>query len=106
MKLDDAAWPLRILEIGSDCLFALAVPAQTEFYGTGIRLRGNVRRRFGRFGDIQRAYGPIRYMRILLKLRRGEYDLLVVHAAPFAPWHPRSFLTVLRSWNVLSPFGL
>jgi hypothetical protein len=102
----DVIRALRILEIGSDCLFALAVPAQTEFYGTGIRLRGNLRRRFGRFGAITRAFGPVQFIRSLIKLRRGEYDLLVVHAAPFAPWHPRSFLTVLRSWNVLSPLGL
>ncbi len=102
----DPIRPLRILEIGGDCLFALAVPAQTEFYGTGIRLRGNLRRRFGRFGAIKRAFGPVRYLKSLLKLRRREYDLLVVHAAPFAPWHPRSFLTALRSWNVLSPLGL
>src|SRR5712691_152581 len=106
MQSVDAARPLRILEIGPDCLFALAVPAQTEFFWTGIRLRGNVRRRFGRFGGIKRALGPIRFVRTLLKLRRGEYDLLVVHAAPYAPWHPRSFLTSLRNWNVLSPIGL
>ena len=106
MKSDDAARSLRILEIGSDCLFALAVPAQTEFYGTGIGLRGNLRRRFGRFGAITRAFGPVQFIRSLLKLRRGEYDLVVVHAAPFAPWHPRSFLTLLGSWNVLSPLGL
>jgi Glycosyl transferases group 1 len=102
----DPVRPLRILEIGGDCLFALAVPAQTEFYGTGIRLRGNLRMRFGRFGAITRAFGPIRFLGSLLKLRRGEYDLVVLHAAPFATWHPRSFLTVLRSWNLLSPLGL
>ena len=106
MKSDNTARSLRILEIGSDCLFALAVPAQTEFYGTGIRLRGNLRRRFGRFGAITRAFGPVQFIRSLLKLRCGEYDLVVVHAAPFAPWHPRSFLTLLRSWNVLSPLNL
>jgi len=106
MQSVDAARPLRILEIGPDCLFALAAPAQTEFFWTGIRLRGNVRRRFGRFGGIKRVLGPIRFVRTLLRLRRGEYDLLVVHAAPYAPWHPRSFLTSLRNWNVLSPIGL
>src|SRR6266851_2522185 len=79
MQSVDAARPLRILEIGPDCLFALAVPAQTEFFWTGIRLRGNVRRRFGRFGAIKRVLGPIRLVRTLRKLRRGEYDLLVVH---------------------------
>ncbi len=39
MTIIDAERPLRILEIGGDCLFALAAPAQTEFYWTGIRLR-------------------------------------------------------------------
>ncbi len=106
MTIIDAERPLRILEIGGDCLFALAAPAQTEFYWTGIRLRGNVRQRFGRLGGIKRVLGPIRFVRTLLELRRHEYDLLVVHAAPFAPWHPRSFLTALRAWNVLSPLGL
>jgi len=101
----EAAQPLRVLEVGGDCLFALGVPEQTEFFWTGIRLRGNVRRRFGRFGGIRRAFGPVRFMRALRKLRRREYDVLVMHAAPFPLWHPRSFLTALRSWHVLSPLA-
>src|SRR5262245_14816547 len=86
----EPARPLRILEIGGDGLFALAVPAQTEFYWTGIRLRGNV----------HRAFSPIRFIKSLAKLRRREYDLLAIHAAQFAPWHPRAFLTTLRDWNL------
>jgi len=30
----------------------------------------------------------------------------VVHSTQYAPWHPRSFLTTLRDWNILSPLGL
>jgi hypothetical protein len=45
-------------------------------------------------------------IRNLIKLRRGEFDLLVVHAMHYAPWHPRSFLTALRDWNIRAPVGL
>jgi len=88
--------PLRILEIGGHSLFAVAAPEQTEFYWTGLKPRGNA----------GRALGPINFVRSLIKLRRGEFDLLVVHATLYAPWHPRSFLTVLRDWHVFSPLGL
>jgi hypothetical protein len=62
--------PLRILEIGDLDLFVLAVPEQTEFYWTGTKPR-----QWGK-----RAFGPIRMIRSLGKLRRGEFDLLVVHS--------------------------
>jgi len=88
--------PLRILEIGGSDLFASAVPEQTVFYWTGTKPRGKVRR----------AFGPIRMIRSLLQLRRGEFDLLAVHAVQYAPWHLRSILTVLRDWNVLAVRGL
>ena len=90
------ARPLRILEIGGSELFASAVPEQTVFFWTGTKPRGRV----------QRAFGPIRMIRSLLQLRRGEFDLLAVHAMQYAPWHPRSILTVLRDWNVLAVRGL
>jgi len=88
--------PLRILEIGDQSLFALAVPAQTDFFWTGQKPR--------RFA--QRALGPRRALQCLIDLRRGKYDLLVVHATQYAPWHPRTLLTVLRDWNIRAPLGL
>ncbi len=93
---EHAVRPLRILEIGDDELFVIAVPKQTEFCWTGIKPRGRV----------ARALGPVRMIRSLLGLRRGEFDLLAVHATQYAPWHFRSFLTALRDWNILSPLGL
>ena len=88
--------PLRILEIGNHELFVHAVPQQTEFYWTGLKPRGRA----------ARVFGPLQMIRSLRKLRRGEFDLLVVHASQYAPWHPRSFLTVLRDWHIRAPLGL
>ena len=87
--------PLRILEIGGDSLFALAVPAQTDFCWTGQKPRQHAKS----------ALGPFRFIRILRALRRGEYDLVVVHATQYAPWHPRTFLTTLRDWHIRAPLG-
>lgn len=85
--------PLRILEIGAHEVFVSAVGKQTEFYWTGIKPRGLA----------HRALGPIRIIRSLMKLRRREFDLLVVHATDYPPWHPRSILTTLRDWNIQAP---
>ncbi len=93
---EQAVRPLRILEIGASKLFILAVPEQTEFYWTGTKPRG----------EAKRAFGPFRMIRSLIRLRRREFDLLVAHATQYAPWHPRSILTALRDWNILSPLGL
>src|SRR5262245_7425573 len=88
--------PLRILEIGGHPLFKLAVPDQTDFYWASTKppARG------------QLALGPIKFVQSLLKLRRGEYDLLVLHAGQYAWWHPRSFLTAMRDWHVRALLGL
>jgi hypothetical protein len=88
--------PLRILEIGDNELFIRGVPEQTEYYWAAVKPRGRA----------GRAFGPVRLIRSLMRLRRREYDLLVVHAAQYAPWHPRSILTTLRDWHILSPLGL
>jgi len=88
--------PLRILEIGGYEFFATAVPEQTTFY----RAAPKPRRQAGR------AFGPLRLVRALLDLRSGKYDLLVIHTSQYAIWHPRTVLTTLRDWNVLSPLGL
>ena len=77
-------------------MFALAAPKQTDFYWTGTKPRNLTKS----------ALGPFKLLRALIKLRRGEYDLLAVHATDYAPWHPRSFLIVLRDWNIRSPLGL
>ena len=90
------ARPLRILEIGGHELFVHAVPQQTEFFWIGLKPRHRA----------NRAFGPLRALRALGKLRRGEFDLLVLHAHQHAPWHPRSFLTVLRDWNIRAPAAL
>lgn len=76
--------PIRILEIGNHKLFAHAVPKQTDYFFAGHRRQSAV------------PLGPIRFLRVLGRLRRKEYDLVVLHSARFAPWHPRTFLPILR----------
>jgi hypothetical protein len=88
--------PLRILEIGVDTLFLRAVPHQTVFYSSSIKPRAQA----------DRALGPLRMFRCLRDLRRRKFDLLVVHAMQYAPWHPRSILTALRDWHVRAPVAL
>jgi hypothetical protein len=87
---------LRILEIGPLGLFIHAVPDQTQFFWTGIKPR-----RFARS-----ALGPVKLIKNVMRLRRREFDLLVVHVSQYPPWHPRSILTALRDWRLLSPLGL
>lgn len=88
--------PLRILEAGENALFAFAVPQQTELCWTGSKPRGRA----------HLVLGPIRLVRMFRRLRRGEFDLLVLHAPVYAPWHPRSILTTLVAWNSRFPLGL
>lgn len=96
-----ATRPLRILEVGSDALFKRAAPDQTDFFYAGARPKGRV----------MTPLGPLRFLRVLRQLRRGDYDLLVLHAASVPPWHPRMFLPLLRdkrlfAWPWLcAPYG-
>jgi hypothetical protein len=90
---------LRILEVGNHRLFDAAIPDQTDYFYAGTR------------ASRHRPLGPIRFWRALRQLRRGDYDLLVLHAARFAPWHPRTFLGILRSHHInafswlFAPYG-
>lgn len=89
--------PLRILEIGGPfALFTQAVPQQTELYWTEAR----------RQNWTERTLGPWQMFGNLRRLRRGEFDLLVVHTMQYPPWHLRTILTVVRDWKLRSPFGL
>jgi hypothetical protein len=92
----DAARPLRILEIGDELLFKLAAPEKTDFFWTGYRHRGK----------IAMALGPGAFFRSIRRLRRYEYDLLVMHVPLYRPWHPRVILTLLRDWRLSAPRGL
>jgi len=82
--------PLRILEVGNHKFFASAVPEQTDYFYSGHR----------RIPDL--PLGPIRFLRVLRRLRRKEYDLVVLHSARFAPWHPRTFLPILRDRHLFA----
>lgn len=93
---DQSTRPLRILEIGGQRFFQRAAPGQTDFYWTGVKPRANAKV----------ALGPIKMLRNIMRLRRGEFDLLVVHATQYPPWHPRSFLTALRDWHFRFLLGL
>lgn len=88
--------PLRILEIGDDRFFKSVVPDQTDFFWTGYKPRANR----------AIAFGPIAFLHSLRRLRRKEYDLVVVHVPRYAPWHPRTILTALRDWHLSAPRGL
>jgi hypothetical protein len=86
-----AAKPLRILEVGNHTFFAKAVPDQTDFYYAGHRTSHRLK-----------PLGPLRFLQVLRRLRRKQYDLVVLHSARFAPWHPRTFLPLLRNKHFLS----
>jgi hypothetical protein len=90
------ARPLRILEIGGYDFFASAVPQQTELLWSSMKLPP----------PGVSALGPLKLIRALMRLRRGAFDLVVIHAPQYAPWHPRSFLMTLRDWHVRAPLGL
>src|SRR5688572_7861510 len=88
------ATPLRIVEIaGRELFFGLAAPGQTEAYWAGNKPRNRAKL----------ALGPFKLIRMIKRLRRGEFDLLAVHTAQYAPWHPRSLLTILRDWHIRAP---
>jgi glycosyl transferase family 1 len=88
--------PVRILEVGGHPFFGLVVPQQTESLWAAPKPNP---------AKIP-ALGPRKLMRVMGKLRRREFDILVVAASQYAPWHPRSFLTVLRDWHIRAPLGL
>lgn len=85
--------PLRILEIGTP-LFRIAVPEQTDFFMVG-RHRGS-----------HPLFGPSSFLRVLQRLRRRHFDVVVVDAPLLPFWHPRSFLTALRNWRLKGPSAL
>ena len=90
LSSQDGTGPLRILEVGNHNLFARAVPDQTDYFYAGHRRKALV------------PLGPIQFLRVLRRLRRGEYDLVVLHAARFSPWHPRTVLPILRDRLLLA----
>ena len=90
------ARPLRILEVGGYEFFSLVAPDQTDLLWACDKPRNRV----------QSALGPIKYLSALAKLRRGEYDLVVIHASQYAPWHPRTVVTILSNWHIRWPLGL
>jgi hypothetical protein len=91
-----SARPLRIVEIGGHPLFAVAVPQQTQFLWAGTKSNPSG----------VAVLGPFALIQTLLRLRRGDFDLLVIATSQYAPWHPRSFLAVMRDWNIRGPLGL
>src|SRR4051812_43782643 len=82
---------LRVLELGCE-LFVATVPEQTDFYWIDRNRKTGVR-----------LLGPVNFGRVLRRLWRGDYDLVVVGVPLVSPWHPRSFLTALRDWHVRAP---
>jgi hypothetical protein len=85
--------PLRILEFGYP-LFKWGVPEQTDYFWVDRRKRGSP------------LLQPRDAIRVLRRLRRGEYDLVSATAPEFPPFHPRSILTAIRDWHVQAPAAL
>lgn len=77
----------KVLEIGEHAFFSRAMPDVTEGYFTGYRAPYRGKRPF---------FGVLAFIRTLLAVRRGDYDLIVV-APPFYPgWSPRSILAAFK----------
>ena len=87
--------PLRILELGCE-LFLRTVPEQTDFYWIDRK----------RPPGETRLLGPANFARVLKRLWKGEYDIVVIGVPLVSPWHPRSFLTALRDWHMRAPAAL
>src|SRR3954454_581463 len=86
--------PLRILELGCE-MFLTSAPEQTDFYWIDRKKKPGVR-----------LLGPVNLWRVLRRLRRGDYDLVVLGVPLVSPWHPRSWLTALRDWHMRAPAAL
>ncbi|MEM7444756.1 MAG: glycosyltransferase [Pseudomonadota bacterium] len=71
--------------------FALGKPKNTDFYMASMR--GNRSKSAGPWPEMT----PWRLFRLFGKMRRGEYDLVVIQPPIYPWWHPRSFLTVLKN---------
>lgn len=82
---------LRILELGDNMTFALGKASQTDFYMASMR------------GNRSKSAGPWPEMalwkiwRLFARIRRGDYDLIVVQPPIYPCWHLRSFLTVVKN---------
>jgi hypothetical protein len=85
---------LRILELGCE-LFHATVPEHTDFYWIDRKRKPGVR-----------LFGPVNSWRVLRRLWRGDYDLVVIGVPLVSPWHPRSWLTALRDWRLRGPAAL
>lgn len=90
---------LRFLEIGGDLLFARAYPAQTDAFYAGTR-------HHRAWGAAVTTLGPTAYFELRRRLRRGVYDLVIAHVPLYAPWHPRSFLSMWKYRQASYPAGL
>jgi hypothetical protein len=91
--------PLRFLEVGVESLFKKAFPQQTDFYYTGTR-------HHSWYGRECRPLTPAALWGVMQRLRRQEYDLIAVHPALYAAWHPRSFLNMFKYRQLSYATGL
>jgi len=88
---------MRFLEIGIGTLFAKAHPQQTDAFTTANK-------HYSAYG--RPPLSPMALWEISRRLRRREYDLVVVHPPQYAAWHPRSFLNLFQYWQLSYPLGL
>ena len=76
----------RILEIGEYSYCADAYPERTTLLWTGWRPP------FKRDRLVYHDCTPRRFIAAMRELKAGKYDLVVVYAAQYSPWHPRNWL--------------
>jgi hypothetical protein len=76
---------VRILEIGDYHYCADVYPERTTLLWTGWRPPF-------RHGLVYRDCTPWRFFKAMRDLRARQFDLVVVYAAQYSPWHPRNWL--------------
>lgn len=87
--------PPRIVEIGEGPFLAAAFPDAVDFFASSPKPKGD-----------GRVLGPLRFLRLLAALRRGEVRLLAIHATKYSRFGARNVLTALRDWHWRAPLGL
>lgn len=89
---------MRILEIGDYHYCADVYPERTTLLWTGWRPP------FKRDRLVYHDCTPMRFVKAMRELRAGQYDLVIVYAAQYSPWHPRNWLRAFgrEPWKPLA----
>lgn len=80
---------LKVLEIGEQALFKMAWPEQTDF------VLATSHRGYGAAWSPP-MLGPVMLARLFGRVRKGQYDLVVIHPPHYPFWHPRSIAATFK----------